>query len=384
MSIFLYSAMDLYTWLTNRQDFILLDVRNSENFKSFQVESPYKFDMLNITYFDFMEIEDECVEQIPKGKPVRVVCASEGSAKFVAEIFENHGFDDVGYLEGGIKSWGNLLVPVLLNPGEHYELYQFIRPGKASCSYGVVSEGEMMVFDPSRNISFYQEFAKEKGYTLIRTCETHLQADYIAGSRSLMEATGIEIVANSDDFTGANFSYTPLVDNQQLTFSTAGPEVKVLFTPGHTPGSTSYLIDNRYLMTGDTIFIKSVGRPDLGGQVDAWSDILFSTLQTIKKMNHDIEILPGHYIDWSEANENLTFTTSLGEAIEYNKAIYNIDNEADFLNFIKSNMREQPKEYATIRKINANLEQVDDDKADELDLGKNECAASAYAARTED
>ncbi|WP_136805377.1 MBL fold metallo-hydrolase [Desulfosediminicola flagellatus] len=380
MSIFLYTAQDLYTWLTSKQDMLLLDVRNSEDFKRFQVESPYDFDILNISYFDFMEIEDECVKQIPRDKPVRVVCASEGSAKFVAEILEKNGFDDIGYLEGGIKSWGNLLVPSLLNPGEDFELYQFNRPGKASCSYGVASGGEMMLFDPSRNIAFYQEFAKEKGCTLIRTCETHLQADYIAGSRSLMEATGIEVVANSHDFSGANFTYTPLEDKQLLKFSYDGPEVKVLFTPGHTPGSTSYLIDNRYLITGDTIFIKSVGRPDLGGQVDAWSDILFTTLQAIRKMDHSIQLLPGHYIDWSEANENLAIITSLGEAIDYNKAIHDIDNEADFLTFIKSNMREQPKEYATIRKINANLEQVDDDKADELDLGKNECAASAYAA----
>ena len=82
-----------------------------------------------------------------------------------------------------------------------------------------------------------------------------------------------------------------------------------------------------------------------------------------------------------EANEQLAFVAPLGTAIEHNKHIYAIDNPSDFLKFIKDNMREQPKEYATIRLINANLEQVDDDKAEELDLGKNECAASAYAAQ---
>ncbi len=380
MSVFLYTAQELYTELTTQQELLLLDVRNAEDFKRFKVESPFEFEMLNISYFDFMEIEEECIAKITRDKPVRVVCASEGSAKFVAEILDKNGYENVGYLDGGIKSWGNLLVPVLLNSGDPFELYQFIRPGKASCSYGIASGGELMLFDPSRNISFYQEFAKSKKYTLIRTCETHLQADYIAGSRLLMEASGIEVAANNNDFADAKFPFTKLQDNQLLTFSSGGPEVKVMFTPGHTPGSTSYLIDNRFLITGDTVFIKSVGRPDLGGKVDAWSDILFDTLNSIKQLNHNIQILPGHYIDWKEANKNLAFTTSLAEAIEYNKAIYDIDNKADFLTFIKANMREQPKEYATIRKINANLEQVDDDKADELDLGKNECAASAYAA----
>lgn len=378
MSIFPYAAQDLYRWLTSRENMVLLDVRNAKDFARFPVEGPYPFEMQNISYFDFMELEEESVAKLPKNKPIRVVCASEGSAKFVAEILEKNGLTDVGYMLGGIKSWGNLLAPVLLNSGEDFELYQFIRPGKASCSYGLASGGELMLFDPSRAIDFYQDFAKEKGLKLIRTCETHLQADYIAGSRFLMEATGIEMVANENDFGGAKIGYTGLQDGQNLDFSQNGPEVKVMFTPGHTPGSTSYLIDNRYFITGDTVFLQSVGRPDLGGKVDEWSDILFNTLQKVQQLDHNLIVLPGHYISWQEANAELAFAATLGEAIDHNKSIYSIDNEKDFLAFIKANMREQPKEYATIRKINANLEQVDNDKAEELDLGKNECAASAH------
>ncbi len=82
-----------------------------------------------------------------------------------------------------------------------------------------------------------------------------------------------------------------------------------------------------------------------------------------------------------EADSNLRFAATLDKVADFNKDIFALDNKGDFLTFIKSNMREQPPEYATIRLINANLEQVDDDKAEELDLGKNECAASAYAAQ---
>ena len=67
--------------------------------------------------------------------------------------------------------------------------------------------------------------------------------------------------------------------------------------------------------------------------------------------------------------------------LERNREIYDIDNPADFYGFIKANMRTQPAEYATIRLVNANLEQVDEGRQEELDLGKNECAASAYAAK---
>ncbi len=190
MSIFKFTAAELYSSLTTRQEMVVLDVRNKIDFARFKVESPYPFIMQNISYFDFMEIEDECVAKVIKNKPVRIVCAQEGSAKFVAEILEKHGIKDVGYLEGGIKSWGNLLVPVLLNPGDAYQLYQFIRPGKASASYGLQNGDELMLFDPSRNTDFYLDFAKQNNCKLIKTFETHLQADYIAGSRTLSQKTG--------------------------------------------------------------------------------------------------------------------------------------------------------------------------------------------------
>ena len=380
MAIFIYPAADLYKWVTSRENVVFLDVRNAVDFARFHVESPYPVEMYNISYFDFMEIEDECIAKVPKGRSIRVICAKEGSARYVAEILEKHGFDDVGYLEGGIKSWGNLLVPVLLNPGSDFALYQFIRPGKASCSYGLIYNNELMLFDPSRNIEFYLQFAEMNKCRLIKTFETHLQADYIAGSRLLSAATGAEFLANEKDFKHSRITYTPLQDGEIQRFSNGGPEVEVFFSPGHTPGSTSFIIDNRFLISGDTIFIHSVGRPDLGGKVDEWSDILFHTLEKIRTLDDTLTVLPGHFMGWDEADERLVFAATLAQTKEYNSSIHRINKAADFLAFIKANMRKQPEEYATIRQINAYLQEVDDDKAEELDLGKNECAATAYAA----
>lgn len=379
MSIFKYTAAELFNLLITKQELVVLDVRNSVDFGIFKIESPYPFIMQNISYFDFMEIEDECVAKIAKDKPVRIVCAQEGSAKYVADILEKHRFKDIGYLEGGIKSWGNLLVPVLLNPGGEYQLYQFIRPGKASCSYGLQNAGELMLFDPCRNIDFYLDFAKNNNCSLIKTFETHLQADYIAGSRILSMQTDAEFLANENDFSEANINYTPLRNGAVYGFSRPGATVQCVFTPGHTPGSTSFIIDDQYMITGDTVFIQSIGRPDLGGQVETWSDMLFESIQKIKKFNGGMFVLPGHYMSWKEANEQLAFVSTLTETMLFNKDIYAIQDKVRFLHFIKSNMRQQPDEYAMIRQINANLEQVDNDKAEELDLGKNECAATAYA-----
>ena len=334
---------------------------------------------MNISYYDFMEIEDECVAQVPADKSIRIVCAKEGSAKYVAEILDKHGFTDVQYLAGGIKTWGNMLVPKLVTDEQGFTLYQFIRPGKASCSYGLIFGKEMMVFDPSRNVDFYLAFAKEKGCKIIKTFETHLQADYISGSREIAEKTGADFFGNEADFGSSKNPFIPLEDGETHNFSQDGPEVAVLFTPGHTPGSTSFIINNKYMIAGDMVFISSVGRPDLGGKAEDWAQLLYGSIQLVKKLNHNLVVLPGHYMNWEEANQDLTFITTLGETIDRNHDIYYIENEADFIEFIKDNMRPQPEEYAVIRMVNANLEQVEDDKAEELDLGKNECAATAYA-----
>ena len=379
MAIFKYQANDLFNWLTSREDIVVLDVRNQKDFGRFQVESPYPFEMINVSYYDYMEIEDESVAKVPAGRKIRIVCAKEGSAKYVAEILEKHGYEDVRYLTGGIKTWGNMLVPKLVAGDDDFELYQFIRPGKASCSYGLLSGGEIMFFDPSRNVDFYLEFAKEKGCKVIKTFETHLQADYIAGSREIAERTGATFYGNEADFSGSKNPYTPLVDGETFGFSNGEAEVTVLFTPGHTPGSTSFVVNGKYMISGDMVFIASVGRPDLGGKAEDWAVLLYGSIQMVKKLDHNMIILPGHYMDWQEANDGLAFVTTLGEAIDRNSDIYNIESEAAFIQFIKDNMRQQPEEYGEIRQVNANLKQVEDDRAEELDLGKNECAATAYA-----
>ena len=379
MALFIYEAKELYKWLTDREDILVIDVRNKKEFSKFKVEGPYPFNLLNIPYFEFMDFEEECISKLPPGSKIRIVCAKEASAKYVADIIHNNGFDDVGYLRGGINTWGNLLVPMLVKTTDRYQLYQFNRPGKASCSYGLIAENEIMFFDPSRNVDFYVDFAKEKNVRIDKTFETHLQADYIAGSRMIAEQTGAEFLTNAIDFAGSKIKYTSLENNKTYGFTSGGPEVRVLFTPGHTPGSTTYVIDDKYLITGDTVFIKSIGRPDLGGKAEEWAALLFATMDEIKKMDRKLIVLPGHYMDWNETDSELIFECSLGEAIDRNKSIYDLETIEEFIHFIKTNMRPQPEEYKKIRLINANLEQVDEDEQNTLDIGKNQCAASTYA-----
>ena len=121
MAVFTYEAKELFNWLITRENIVVVDVRNEKDFSRFHIESPYPFTLFNISYYDFMEDEAASVARVPKGSRVRVVCAKEGSAKYVSEIFEKHGYE-VGYLAGGIKTWGNLLVPKLVAKKDDYEL----------------------------------------------------------------------------------------------------------------------------------------------------------------------------------------------------------------------------------------------------------------------
>lgn len=377
-----YSAFELFQFLTQMDDMLVLDVRNEDDFDRFKVEGPYSFEMTNIPYFDFMEKEDASIAKVPKDKPIKVICAKEGSARYVGEILISHGFENVSYLAGGIKSWGNLLAPKRINSeSDPYYLFQFIRPGKASCNYGLIYKGEMAVFDPSRNSEFYQSFAETFNAKIVCSFETHLQADYISGSKQIANNTCADIFAHIGDFKNASFQYKEVCDSETYFVGKNGPEIRALHVPGHTPGSTSYIIDEKYLISGDTVFIHSIGRPDLGGKAEEWSKSLFESLtKKVQSLDHNINVLPGHYMDWTEANSDLFFSEKLGKIIENNADVYQMESPEQFTQFIKDHMRESPKVYSEIRKVNIGWLDVDIDVADIMDLGKNECAATTHNA----
>jgi glyoxylase-like metal-dependent hydrolase (beta-lactamase superfamily II) len=359
---------------------LVLDVRNEDDFERFNVEGPFPFKMDNVPYFDFMEEEDTSVGKVSREKPIKVVCAKEGSAQYVGEILVAHGYEDVAYLTGGIKTWGNLLTPKRINPeSDDFSLYQFIRPGKASCNYGLIYQGEMVIFDPSRNFDFYESFAQSHHVKIVRSFETHLQADYISGSKQIANETGAEIMAHVGDFNDASFNYSQINDGETYGMGKNGPEIKVLHSPGHTPGSTSYIINDTFLISGDTIFIQSIGRPDLGGKAKEWSAMLYDTLTNkVQSLDKNLDVLPGHFMNWAEANDQLVFSEKLENIVGYNASIYALDSLEKFTEFIMDNMRKSPAVYDEIRKVNSGWMDVDMDEADVMDLGKNECAAALH------
>lgn len=374
-----FSAETLYSWIEADEPYLYLDVRNETDFTRFHVEGPHDIKLLNLPYFDFLEAPEETMAKLDATRPIKVICAKEGSAKFIAEWLEEFGFEDVAWLEKGIIAWGNVLIAKELPTPRDYQLWQFNRPGKASCSYGLAYQGELMLFDVSKNTEFYKRFAEQRGLNITYIFETHLQADYISGGPKLAGEVNATYMAHEHDFGASQVDFSPIIDGETVHFSHEnGPSVLCTHSPGHTPGSTTYVIDNSFMVTGDTVFIVSVGRPDLGKKVVEWASQLYQTLKTrICVLPDDLLVLPGHYTDWhTEANDEFLILNDFGTVKSINESIYGIDNPQEFVAWVEENMRPQPEEYNTIRLVNSQLIEVDEVMAEELDLGKNQCAAS--------
>src|SRR5690606_6105405 len=162
---------------------------NTSEFDNWKIEGG-KTEILNIPYFDLLDGVDEALDQIPNGKDILVVCAKEGSSKFVAEQLVEAGRTDIYYLEGGMKAWSEYLEPVKVGDlKDGGELYQFVRIGKGCLSYMVVSGMEAAVIDAVRMTDVFEQFAKDHGVQIKHTLDTHLHADHISGGRRLAEQT---------------------------------------------------------------------------------------------------------------------------------------------------------------------------------------------------
>lgn len=174
---------------------------------------------------------------------------------------------------------------------------------EATLSYffGCGTKGKSMAVDVVEgDEDWFVEEAKKAGVSINFVVDTHVHADHYSGGRRLARMVGAPYCLHESNSGRVKFDFSPLTDGQLLDLGNV--EVKVLHTPGHTPDSVCMVVtDNRrgnapwFVLTGDTLFVGAIGRPDLAGKEREMASQLYDSLhQRILTLPREVELYPGH------------------------------------------------------------------------------------------
>jgi hydroxyacylglutathione hydrolase len=178
--------------------------------------------------------------------------------------------------------------------------FYYFDTGCAAYVFGCGGLGFGAVVDPQeRDVDGYLEFADSKGLRLTHVFETHVHADHRSGGRLLAEKAGASYCLHRS--ADVAFAFTALDDRQQVELGNT--RVTVLHTPGHTPESVSLVVQDRrraeapwFVLTGDTLFVGTVGRPDLPGKARENAATLFESLHgRLLTLPDELEVYPAHF-----------------------------------------------------------------------------------------
>ncbi|MFC4558514.1 MBL fold metallo-hydrolase [Virgibacillus kekensis] len=360
--------------VVNHEETLILDVRNTDEFDNWKIEGG-KVELINEPYFNLLEGIEPVEGKLNKDQEVIVVCAKGGSSEFVADLLEEAGYSNVYSLEGGMKAWSEHLEPVKISElKDGGSLYQFVRLGKGCLSYFIESNGEAAVVDSNRMIENYADFAAKKGVKIKHALDTHLHADHISGGRQLAEKAGATYHLPPKDAEEVTFDYAPLEEGNDITVGNTTITVQPIYSPGHTIGSTSLIIDDQFLLTGDILFVKSIGRPDLAGKAEDWVGDLRNTLYSrYKELSEDLIVLPAHYSFVEELGNDGSVSARLGDLYNKNEGLQ-VENEDAFRKLVTENLPPQPNAYQEIRETNMGKINPENEKQREMETGPNRCA----------
>jgi glyoxylase-like metal-dependent hydrolase (beta-lactamase superfamily II) len=170
-------------------------------------------------------------------------------------------------------------------------------PGSLSYLLGCVGQGLGIAVDVHQDeIDLYMKIAAQKGIKIAYVIDTHVHADHYTGGYELAQRSGGQYALHKD--SPATCEYLPLDDNQVLTAGNVA--VEVLYTPGHTEDSITLMVTDRsrtdepwFLVTGHTLFVGSVGRPDLKGRAEEMANKLYDSIHNrLLPLPDTMEILP--------------------------------------------------------------------------------------------
>jgi glyoxylase-like metal-dependent hydrolase (beta-lactamase superfamily II)/rhodanese-related sulfurtransferase len=361
--------------LESGEDIQVLDVRAAHRLASGFIDAPR---FLNTVGSVIMNLDDPTRVGIDREARVAVVCGHGNASLTVAAHLANQGFQALS-LQGGMAAWTDVLRErVLPTPAGFDRLIQFDRIGKGALGYLVIKGDEALAVDPSRNWQVWAQAAEAAGARLVGVADTHIHADYISGGPTLSAALGVPYYLHPDDAvypydgTPGVIEFTPVGDGD--TISVGGSDVTLHHTPGHTVGSLCFALGDEAVLTGDFLFIASIGRPDLAGCTEEWTGDLWNSLNTARdSWPRQAYAYPAHYTSDNERNEDLTIGRQLDTLFEQNPAL-GIKDEAEFRAFVNKGVSTPPEAYPKIKAINIGILSVTPQEVEILEAGKSECA----------
>lgn len=357
----------LRTWLETGKEVSILDIRPIQERTEWFIPGSIYFNA-----YDKLKANNPDALQglhLDKTVPVVTICAGGKTSLIAAGLLNEQGFQAYS-LQGGMKGWSLSWNTAKLSFPD-FKIIQFRRTGKGCLSYLVASNNEAIIVDASLPIEAYREMLQKEKLTLKYVIETHIHADHLSRSKQLAENNKATLHLPAPN--KVNFDFVPV--NDTTVFQIGNISIKAIQTPGHTVESTSYLIDDKVLLTGDTLFINGVGRPDLKANNDEAmqrSKMLYQSLQKLLALNESIIVLPAHTsqpVDF----DNIPIQTTIGN-IKKTVAMLQLKEE-EFINTILQRIPPTPANYLSIVEKNIKGDFSDINPVD-LEAGANRCAIS--------
>ena len=235
---------------------------------------------------------------------------------------------------------------------------QFYLGCLAHASYLLGSNGVGVVVDPQRDVDIYVKAAAEQGLKISHIFETHLHADFVSGHRELAERTGANIYIGKK--AGAKFPHVAVTDGMTVEFGES--MIRVLETPGHTAESICLVIHEKStdtrpsaVLTGDTLFIGEVGRPDLSDThtPQQLAALMYDSLhEKLMKLPDEVKVYPAHGAGslCGRSMSNARFST-IGQERLTNHSLQ-IASKEEFVRDLTTNLPPRPAYFAQDAAIN--------------------------------
>jgi glyoxylase-like metal-dependent hydrolase (beta-lactamase superfamily II) len=223
--------------------------------------------------------------------PVVTVCGAGKMSERAADELDRRGIR-ASSLAGGMKAWSLAWNTAQLTIPDA-RVVQVRRTGKGCLSYIVISASEALVLDAALPPEVYLEIVRQHGARIRYCADTHIHADHLSRSSWLATAAGAELLLPLQD--RVRFPYRPWRDGELVKLGPA--RVAAIATPGHTMESTCYLLDDKVLFSGDTLFPNAVGRPDLhaaGGGAERQARRLHRSIEGLLRLPAPVLLCPGH------------------------------------------------------------------------------------------